>query len=122
MSSRALMFGCAVLLCCVHLLLSGCQSGGADGKTRGTRPAEVPSVTLRQASLVRFRGANSREPARPGDTDCNSPAHWDGDTLYVFNSAGHPWRSSGPNVLRLNESYVRTEYDNTTNGGRWIES
>ncbi len=84
--------------------------------------AEVPSVTLRGAPLITFRGANSPAPQQPGDTDCNSPAHWDGDTLYVFNSAGHPWRSAGPDLFHLEKSYLRAEYDNKVNGGRWIES
>jgi hypothetical protein len=87
-----------------------------------TRAADAPaSVVIRDAPPLQFRGANSASPDKPGDTDCNSPAHWDGDTLYVFNSAGHPWRSAGPDVAHLNASYIRTEYDNQVNGGRWIE-
>ena len=84
--------------------------------------ADIPSVILRGAPPITFRGANSRDPQHPGDTDCNSPAHWDGDTLYVFNSAGHPWRSAGPDLFHLEESYVRVQYNNRANGGRWIES
>lgn len=68
-----------------------------------------------------MRGANSKAPDKPGDTDCNSPAHWDGATLYVFNSAGHPWRSAGPDLFHLTNDYRRCEYDNKVNGGRWIE-
>jgi hypothetical protein len=82
----------------------------------------VPSVILRDATPLRFRGANSPDPDHPGDTDCNSPAHWDDGTLYVFNSAGHPWRSGGPDLFHLGQSYVRAEYNNKVNGGRWIES
>ncbi len=92
-----------------------CQSP----RTAGSRP--VPTVAVREAPRVQFRGANSPAPDRPGDTDCNSPAHWDGDTLYVFNSAGHPWRSSGPDLFHLDQGYRRCEYDNQANGGRWIE-
>jgi hypothetical protein len=68
-----------------------------------------------------MRGANSPSPDKPGDTDCNSPAHWHDGTLYLFNSAGHPWRSAGPDALRLVRDYRRCEYDNQANGGRWIE-
>lgn len=82
----------------------------------------LPAVVLREAPLIQFRGANSTNANHYADTDCNSPAHWDGDTLYLFNSAGHPWRSAGPNLLDLNQSYLRAEYDNKVNGGRWIES
>ncbi|MBI2949393.1 MAG: DUF4091 domain-containing protein [Verrucomicrobia bacterium] len=81
----------------------------------------VPQVILHDAPLLQMRGAGSSAPDKPGETDCNSPAHWDGDTLYLFNSAGHPWRSSGPDLLHLTNDYRRCEYDNKVNGGRWIE-
>lgn len=97
------------------ILLCGCQS------TREAADTLLPSVVLREAPPLQFRGANSPAPDQPGDCDCNSPAHWDGDTLYVFNSAGHPWRVGGPDVFSLTQSYVRCEYDNKVNGGRWIE-
>lgn len=71
--------------------------------------------------MLQFRGGNSPAPDRVGDTDCNSPLHWADGTLYLFNSSGHPWRSSGPNLHHLDQSYLRCEYSNTTNGGRWIE-
>lgn len=80
-----------------------------------------PDVVLHEAPVVQFRGADSPTPNQPGESDCNNPAHWDGSTLYVFNSAGHPWRSSGRDVFSLSQSYVRCEYDNEVNGGRWIE-
>lgn len=86
-----------------------------------TTDRDLPRWVLRDAPVVQFRGANSADPGEPGDTDCNSPAHWDGATLHVFNSSAHPWRSSGPNVLSLTNEYVRCEYDNMVNGGRWIE-
>jgi hypothetical protein len=86
------------------------------------RGAGIPTAVLRGAPLITFRGANSLDPQHPGDTDCNSPAHWDGDTLYIFNSAGHPWRSAGHDLFHLEESYLRAEYNNKVNGGRWIES
>ena len=80
-----------------------------------------PVVRLRDAPLIQFRGAQSPRPDKPGDCDCNNPAHWDSDTIYVFNSTGHPWRSSGPDLFHLNQAYQRCEYDNQANGGRWIE-
>lgn len=81
----------------------------------------LPRIELREASLIRFRGANSPGADKPGECDCNNPAHWDGDTLYVFNSAGHPWRSAGSDLFHLQTNYARCEYDNRANGGRWIE-
>jgi hypothetical protein len=54
--------------------------------------------------------------------DCNSPAHWDGDTLYVFTSAPQPHRNEGPDQFHLGKEIWGT-YDNDKgfNGGRWIE-
>ena len=100
----------------VLAILSACQS--TPTASRKERP---PSVVLREAPLVQFRGANSTNLNHVGDTDCNSPAHWDGETLFLFNSAGHPWRSSGPDLFHLHQTYVRTAYNNQVNGGRWIE-
>lgn len=95
-------------------MLSGCRTAWEE-------TAVLPSVVLRDAPLLQFRGGNSPVPGQPGDTDCNSPLHWDGGTLYLFNSSGHPWRSCGPDLFHLDQTYVRCEYNNRTNGGRWIE-
>jgi len=35
----------------------------------------------------------------PPRHDSNSPLHWDSDTLYMFNSFLHPFRTSGPDLL-----------------------
>jgi hypothetical protein len=95
-------------------LISGCH-------TPGEGSSGLPSVALREAPLLQFRGGNSPGPGQPGDTDCNSPLHWDAGQLYMLNSSGHPWRSSGPDLFQLDQSYLRCEYNNKTNGGRWIE-
>jgi len=96
-------------------------SCGCSLSSKITRETELPRVKLREASLIQFRGANSPGPDKPGECDCNNPAHWDGETLYVFNSAGHPWRSAGPDLFHLQTNYVRCEYDTRASGGRWIE-
>ena len=98
------------------VLIAGCKSGPPAGTH-----APTPAVRLREAPLLQFRGARSPSPDKPGECDCNCPAHWDGETLYLFNSAGHPWRSSGPDLFHLDQDYRRCEYDNQVNGGRWIE-
>src|SRR5438034_9076876 len=72
---------------------------------------ESPSVRLRAATLVKF----------PAKVDCNSPAHWDGDRLYLFNSAPEPWRSSGKSVFDLGQA-VLTQYQNKAKGGRRMEA
>jgi hypothetical protein len=75
-----------------------------------SRPS-VPSASLKEAPLVKF----------PATIDCNSPAHWDGETLYLFNSAPVPWRSFGKSVFDLANAAVAS-YNNMANGGRWIEA
>jgi hypothetical protein len=54
-------------------------------------------------------------------TDCNSPFHWDRDTLFIFNSIHGVRRSKGPSLFHLGKT-ITTSYNNTINGGRWIES
>ncbi|MBI3851987.1 MAG: hypothetical protein HY298_17150 [Verrucomicrobia bacterium] len=67
--------------------------------------------TLRPASHLQF----------PHATDSNSPGHWDGPTFYLFNSTGHPYRSDGSNIFSLGNTAAVT-FDNTVNGGRWMEA
>ncbi len=98
----------------------GIAAGSVCQPLWGANPPR-PAVLVREAPVVQFRGANSPSPDKPGDADCNNPGHWDGETLYVFNSTGHPWRSSGKDLFHLNEGYLSCHYDNKANGGRWIE-
>ncbi len=72
---------------------------------------KLPGVRLHPVSRVQF----------PAATDSNSPAFWEGDVLYVFNSAGHPYRAGGPNLFELGAARP-VAFDNTVNGGRWIEA
>jgi hypothetical protein len=109
------------LFWCLASVAMFCSNSSSSAAATVLSSSPAPSVVLRQAAPVQFRGANSPEPSRPGDTDCNSPAHWKGDTFFLFNSAGHPWRSAGPDLFNLSQSYLRCEYDNKVNGGRWIE-
>lgn len=83
---------------------------GADARL-GATPSNLPRAVLYEAPLLKF----------PGKTDCNSPAHWDGDTFYLFNSIVHPARSQGKNIRSLSES-SSIKFGNAANGGRWIEA
>lgn len=73
-------------------------------------PQVGPAARLRPAPPLKM----------PHDVDCNSPSHWDGETFYVFNSTGHPYRSFGKNLFRLGPARPAA-FDNQASGGRWIE-
>ena len=106
----------------IHLLIGGLLLGStgflASRSCSQTREAVgsssfagVPSAMIRTAPLLNF----------PHDTDSNSPVHWDGETIYLLNSAPNPWISSGPNLFHLGPA-TETHYDKEMNGGRWIEA
>jgi hypothetical protein len=48
---------------------------------------------------------------KPGECDCNNPLHRDGDTLFVFNSAGHPWRNSGRDLFQLKNGQSQWKFE-----------
>lgn len=102
------------------MLLAACLSATV-------RSAEEPSVILCDAPRLQFPGVvhGNADPNMPGDIDCSSPAHWDGEAMYMFYSTGHPFRSSGPDLFHLGRPSKRVTFDNEvgwTMGGRWIES
>ncbi|MHC4109579.1 MAG: exo-alpha-sialidase [Planctomycetota bacterium] len=85
------------------------------------------SVIIRPAARIQLPGIvhGTAEPKAAGDVDCSSPSHWDGDTMYMFYSTGHPFRSWGPDLFHLSQPSKRVSFDNEASwkmGGRWIES
>lgn len=89
--------------------------------------ASAYDIELRPALRMQFPGVvhGDNDPNILGDIDCSSPAHWDSDTLYMFYSTGHPFRSCGPDVFHLSRPSQRVKFDNEAGwnmGGRWIES
>jgi hypothetical protein len=74
----------------VTLCFAGPRGGCARDKAGAPPEGDLPSVQFHDAPQIQITGVDS-----------NSPAHWDGDTLYVFNSYGHPWRNSGPDISHL---------------------
>jgi hypothetical protein len=102
----------------VVLLLARVIGAGAEGE---------PQVIVRDAPKVQLPGVvhKGMNPQEPGEIDCSSPAHWDGETMYMFYSAGHPFRSSGPDVFHLSRPAQRVSFDNEVTwkmGPRWIEA
>ncbi len=92
--------------------------GSLHGEYLAVDRETVKSVTLNRPEVV-LRPAPSIE--FPGGVDCNSPVHWDGDTMFMFNSDPNVVRSSGTKVLKLG-GVISTHYNNQANGGRWIEA
>lgn len=75
-------------------------------------------------SLLHGQSAKLREvpPVRmPGAVDCNSPAHWKDDQMYVFNSRGLPVRSMGSDQFQLGHTQA-VAFDHHERHSRWIEA
>ncbi len=102
-------------LACCCLLISMLSSAATSVRAGEIAAREggrsLPEVTLRPASKLQM----------PHAVDCNTPSHWDGERFYVFNSTGHPYRSFGKSLFELGP-FEAIKFDNTVNGGRWIEA
>lgn len=109
------------------LVLCAAFLTAAISAASGASPADGDfSAILVEAAPLEFPGVlpEGSPPGAFGGVDCNSPAHWDGGTLYMFYSTGHPFRSSGTDVAHLSPS-KRVGFDNEAGwkmGGRWIEA
>jgi hypothetical protein len=80
--------------------------------------ALVPGVRAQSATL-----RPAAEATMPATADSNSPAHWAGDTLYVFNSWNHPSRSHGRDQFSLGPPQpIRFRPLDPAIGNRWIEA
>jgi len=84
-------------------------------------------IIIRSAPRVQFPGVvhTGGNPQEPGDIDCSSPGHWDGGTMFMFYSTGHPFRSAGPDLFHLSRPAQRVTFDNEAAwkmGARWIEA
>ena len=98
--------------------------GGRQALTqvRPVRPAP-PKARLRAAALLRLPGVT--QDGRADVVDSNSPVHWDSSgQLHVFTSAGHPYRSTGPDLFNLSRPVerVRVSTDLNFDGRRWLEA
>ena len=87
------------------VLLSGCNSKHA-GKTN-----KAYSVILHDAPELKF----------PVPTDSSCPAHWDGDTFYIFSSLFQAKRLSGPSLFELKNA-TDVQWDRDKELTRWIEA
>jgi hypothetical protein len=81
----------------------------------GAAAQKSNSVIVRAAPRVEFPGVvhQDMDPQKPGEVDCSSPAHWDEGRMYMFYSAGHPFRSAGPDLFHLSRPSKRPTHDST---------
>ena len=99
------------------LILFAC--GTLFSADQGSGPAP-PAYVLRPAPRIAMPGV--KEYKYQHAIDSNSPLHWDGDTLYLFNSFLHPWRTSGPDIRHL-ENKTRVHLGNINDQlYMWIEA
>ena len=85
----------------------------AGSAVAGTVQAAAQTATLRPAPETKL----------PATADSNSPAHWAGGAIYVFNSWNHPSQSGGPDQFRLGAPKpIRFVPDDPAMGNRWIEA
>jgi hypothetical protein len=102
---------CTITASFVLALSAACSHGPPQVVLRDAPPLDLPGVTVPEVNQV-------------AGIDCNNPAHWDGDTLYVFSSTAQPYRCFGPDVFHLSNPSVETKFDNDEGwkGGRWMEA
>lgn len=74
---------------------------------------------LLSAQSVQLRAVTSL--VLPGATDSNSPAHWQGGSLYVFNSFQTPVRSEGSDLFHLGQTRG-VIFPGLVPRTRWIEA
>lgn len=124
------IFSLFSLMVLLLLAQAGCSSTDNTADTCNspagtTSTTGAPTFVVRPAEHFALPGVDIPEKKMAGYTDCNNPAHWNGDTMYVFSSAGHPHRTDGPDLKNLKRPSDRCVYDNDngwTGGGRWIEA
>jgi len=73
----------------------------AAATVAGPAAEDTPRFVVREAPLIRMPGVRVPERSLQHEVDSNSPLHWDGGTLYLFNNYLHPWRASGPDLRHL---------------------
>jgi hypothetical protein len=84
--------------------------------------ASEPSFKLVEAPLITFPGGHNSERKADFVADCGSPLHWDGDTLYVFNSWERPWRGQGTDLFHLQRGTITKMDADSEKLWLWLES
>jgi hypothetical protein len=86
--------------------------------------AQSATTAVPNQLVVTFASAPAL--AFPNPTDSNSPAFWDGEQFYIFNSwGGQPRRAAGTGVddaADTNPNGSSSAYTNEGTAGRWLEA
>lgn len=98
------------MLSLLILVCTGCEVA------RIVEDTSIIRAVLRPAPYFSFPGGGL------DSTDCNCPAHWDGNTLFLFNSCDGIRRSNGPDLFHMNNVITVPLDTSMEDGGYWIES
>jgi len=106
-SQRVIQFVHPVMVgAMIAIFLCGC----ATQKTAKI-DTQTPSVVLHDVPELKF----------PVPTDSSCPAHWDGDTFYIFSSNEKAVRLSGRSLFEL-KTIAPVQWDSDEKKSRWIEA
>ncbi len=117
---RATLLG--LILIGISLVSTQRLSSPLEGAKGRAAHRQFPAVVLTDAPPLQMPGVEVPERNLSHESDCNSPIHWDGDTVYAFNSYNHPWRSSGPDLFHLGNRVSAQLGGVNDNLSIWIES
>jgi hypothetical protein len=110
-----------VLSAALACVFGGLTASAQSPATQAEVASSLPSVTWHEVGLVQLPGVENAN-YNMHEIDSNSPAFWNGDTFYMFNSYLHPWRYSGTDLSHLG-SPVKVEMGPTNDRlWTWIES
>jgi hypothetical protein len=102
-------------VCIIALMMLGIAESTRAQSAVGPAP-NLLAVTLTPAPALEF----------PNPTDSNSPAFWNGERFYIFNSwGGQPRRAVGTSVddaVDTNPEGLSSSYSNRGMAGRWLEA
>ena len=122
---RKFLTACGVVMSAVLLGGMGYIPRAASIPAAGSNPSEdvqLPSVALKTAPLIQMPGVVVPERKILHAVDSNSPVHWDGNTVYLFNSYAHPYRLSGPDLMHLGNRQLARFNGLDDNLDIWIEA
>jgi hypothetical protein len=112
-----------ILPCALGIVVFWVSGSGAPASSPAQwTEADSPHFLVSEAPFLQMPGVAVPERSLDHEVDSNSPLHWDGDTLYLFNNAGHPWRTSGSDLRHLSNRISVKLGDLNDKLQMWIEA